>query len=271
MLDPRWHQAAWAFLKAGFSHILDGPDHLLFLLCLVIPFRRIGWTLMGVITSFTLAHSVTLIAAAYGVVPVGHVVSAAHRGADRAVDHRTWRSKTYFGESAAALDRHVRLRAGARLRLSHSSSSRSSSSPGRTCSLRCWHSTSASSSASCSCSASCCRCSCWLFKSREHARTSAHRDRFAARGAYRVALDVERTQALRSVDWPTLGAGGGPLALAVSRARLRRRAGVDRARSRPAGPAARRGQRSVVTLFRHLANASVDFRFIARGLSPICF
>ncbi len=71
MLDPRWHQAAWAFIKFGFAHILDGIDHLLFLLCLVIPFRRIGWTLVGVITSFTAAHSVTLIAAAYGIVPSG--------------------------------------------------------------------------------------------------------------------------------------------------------------------------------------------------------
>ena len=70
-LDPRWHQAALTFVKAGFAHILDGTDHLLFLLCLVIPFRRIGWTLVGVITSFTLAHSVTLIAAAYGMVPSG--------------------------------------------------------------------------------------------------------------------------------------------------------------------------------------------------------
>ena len=33
------------------------------------PFRRIGWPLVGVVTSFTLAHSVTLIAAAYGMVP----------------------------------------------------------------------------------------------------------------------------------------------------------------------------------------------------------
>jgi hypothetical protein len=71
MLDPRWHQAAWAFVKFGFAHILDGVDHLLFLLCLVMPFRRIGWTLVAVITSFTVAHSITLIAAAYGMVPRG--------------------------------------------------------------------------------------------------------------------------------------------------------------------------------------------------------
>jgi hypothetical protein len=71
MLDPRWHQAAWAFVKFGFSHILDGTDHLLFLLCLVMPFRRIGWTLVAVVTSFTVAHSITLIGAAYGLVPPG--------------------------------------------------------------------------------------------------------------------------------------------------------------------------------------------------------
>lgn len=70
-LDPRWHEAARSFVKFGFLHILDGWDHLLFLLCLVLPFRRIGWTLVAVVTSFTVAHSVTLIAAAYGVVPRG--------------------------------------------------------------------------------------------------------------------------------------------------------------------------------------------------------
>jgi hypothetical protein len=69
VLDPRWHQAAWSFVRSGFAHILDGLDHLLFLLCLVLPFRRIGWRLAGMVTSFTAAHSVTLIAAAYGLVP----------------------------------------------------------------------------------------------------------------------------------------------------------------------------------------------------------
>ena len=67
-LDPRWHQAALRFAKLGFMHILDGADHLLFLLCLVIPFRRF-WPLVGVVTAFTAAHSVTLIASAYGVAP----------------------------------------------------------------------------------------------------------------------------------------------------------------------------------------------------------
>lgn len=67
-LDPRWHQAAWRFVESGFFHILDGTDHLLFLLCLVIPFRRV-WPLVGVVTAFTVAHSVTLAASAYGLAP----------------------------------------------------------------------------------------------------------------------------------------------------------------------------------------------------------
>ncbi len=67
-LDPRWHQAAWQFVKLGFFHILDGIDHLLFLLCLIIPFRRFG-PLVRVVTAFTLAHSVTLIASAFNLAP----------------------------------------------------------------------------------------------------------------------------------------------------------------------------------------------------------
>ena len=63
-LDPRWFQAAVRFVELGFVHILDGTDHLLFLLCLVIPFRRFR-ALIPIVTSFTVAHSVTLIASAY--------------------------------------------------------------------------------------------------------------------------------------------------------------------------------------------------------------
>ena len=67
-LDPRWHQAAAGFVRSGFGHILEGVDHLLFLLCLVIPIRRMR-TLVAVVTSFTVAHSVTLIASAYDMAP----------------------------------------------------------------------------------------------------------------------------------------------------------------------------------------------------------
>jgi hypothetical protein len=67
-LDPRWHQAALRFVQLGFTHILDGTDHLLFLFCLVIPLRRVRPLVLAV-TAFTVAHSVTLIASAYSFGP----------------------------------------------------------------------------------------------------------------------------------------------------------------------------------------------------------
>ena len=67
-LDPSWRQAAFTFVEHGFFHILDGTDHLLFLFCLVIPLRRVR-SLIPVVTAFTVAHSVTLIASAYGYAP----------------------------------------------------------------------------------------------------------------------------------------------------------------------------------------------------------
>ncbi len=67
-LDPSWFEAAWLFVRLGFFHILDGVDHLLFLLCLVIPCRQFR-TLVGVVTAFTVAHSLTLLASALGMAP----------------------------------------------------------------------------------------------------------------------------------------------------------------------------------------------------------
>ena len=69
-LDPGWHQAALRFVASGFLHILDGADHLLFIACLVIPFRRLR-PLVIIATAFTVAHSITLAAAAFGFAPEG--------------------------------------------------------------------------------------------------------------------------------------------------------------------------------------------------------
>jgi hypothetical protein len=69
-LDPRWHHAAFRFVRLGFVHILGGVDHLLFVFCLVIPFRKLRG-LIAVVTAFTAAHSITLIAAAFGFAPSG--------------------------------------------------------------------------------------------------------------------------------------------------------------------------------------------------------
>ena len=68
LLDPGPLDAAVRFLRDGVRHILGGLDHLLFLLCLVLPVVR--WrALVGLVTAFTAAHSLTLGAAALGFAP----------------------------------------------------------------------------------------------------------------------------------------------------------------------------------------------------------
>ena len=67
-LDPRWYQSALRFVEMGFLYILGGMDHVLFLICLVAPFRR----LVPVVTlaaGFAIAHSVTLAASTLGFSP----------------------------------------------------------------------------------------------------------------------------------------------------------------------------------------------------------
>ena len=54
-----WLQALTEKVPIGFTHILSGPDHLMFLLVLVLLGSRLRW-LLGVVTGFTLGHSVTL-------------------------------------------------------------------------------------------------------------------------------------------------------------------------------------------------------------------
>lgn len=70
VLNPSAWQASWRFMQMGFKHILSGTDHLLFIACLILTATQ--WlSLVGVITSFTVAHSLTLIAAAMGYAPSG--------------------------------------------------------------------------------------------------------------------------------------------------------------------------------------------------------
>ncbi len=67
-LDPSLFHALYLFSELGFIHILEGTDHILFLLCLVIPMRSFR-KLIPVVTSFTVAHSITLISTAFGIAP----------------------------------------------------------------------------------------------------------------------------------------------------------------------------------------------------------
>lgn len=57
------------YFQLGFEHILEGWDHLLFVFALLILIRDI-WRLVGAITAFTLAHSITLALAALGHVSI---------------------------------------------------------------------------------------------------------------------------------------------------------------------------------------------------------
>jgi len=69
-LNPTWWRAASGFVGLGMEHILTGVDHLLFLVCLIIPLR--GWRqILAIVTTFTVAHSFTLIGSAFHLAPGG--------------------------------------------------------------------------------------------------------------------------------------------------------------------------------------------------------
>lgn len=54
-----------AYFGLGFEHILEGWDHLLFVFALLVLIRDF-WRLVGAVTAFTVAHSLTLAAATLG-------------------------------------------------------------------------------------------------------------------------------------------------------------------------------------------------------------
>lgn len=62
-------EIAWAYLVLGVEHILGGIDHLLFVLALLLIVRG-GKRIVVTITAFTVAHSITLVAATLGFVHV---------------------------------------------------------------------------------------------------------------------------------------------------------------------------------------------------------
>jgi hypothetical protein len=72
--EQAWYERFWQFFRLGAEHLLTGPDHILFLLALIAGSRRLREVVL-VATSFTIAHSITFILAALGVVsPPSNVV-----------------------------------------------------------------------------------------------------------------------------------------------------------------------------------------------------
>lgn len=82
--DSRW-SAVRAYFLLGMHHLLEGYDHLAFLLALVLPLRlvlfagstraptmqtahsrKVWWALLRTVTAFTLGHSITLLLATFG-------------------------------------------------------------------------------------------------------------------------------------------------------------------------------------------------------------
>ena len=117
--SPRLAEVAWAYFVLGVEHILLGVDHLLFVLALLLIVR--DWrVLVGTITAFTLAHSITLAAATLGWVDV----PGPPRGSDHRPEHRVCglgnhpRSARATGaHRQMAVDRLVYVRSAARFRL----------------------------------------------------------------------------------------------------------------------------------------------------------
>ena len=59
----------WTFFRLGAEHLLTGTDHILFLLAVIVGSRRLREIVLAA-TAFTVAHSITFVCAATGLVEV---------------------------------------------------------------------------------------------------------------------------------------------------------------------------------------------------------
>ena len=64
-----WTERFWEFFRLGAEHLLTGLDHILFLLALIAGTRRLREIVLAA-TTFTLAHSLTFILAALGLMRI---------------------------------------------------------------------------------------------------------------------------------------------------------------------------------------------------------
>ena len=73
-LRPTFAAVAWEFALWGAHHIFIGYDHVAFLLALLLAARRVG-AMVAVVTSFTVAHSLTLALSALDVLRIEPAVT----------------------------------------------------------------------------------------------------------------------------------------------------------------------------------------------------
>ena len=114
-----WIELAMTYLNLGIDHILLGVDHLLFVLGLIWIVQG-GWRLAKTITAFTVGHSLSLAAAAFGLIgvperPLNAVIALSivvRRRRDRATPPRRGRR-----HRALSMGGGAGVRAGARHRV----------------------------------------------------------------------------------------------------------------------------------------------------------
>ena len=110
--DPGFLEVVQAYTLLGIDHILLGIDHILFVLALILLVGG-GWKLVKTITAFTLAHSITLSAAALGfvhfpgppveatialsIVFLAHEIAVREPGHPRMAERRPWLVAFAFG------------------------------------------------------------------------------------------------------------------------------------------------------------------------------
>jgi hydrogenase/urease accessory protein HupE len=75
-IDPTFGWLAWEFVRWGMHHIFIGYDHIAFLLALLLAARRVG-EMIKIVTSFTVAHSITLLLAAFQVISISPKITEA--------------------------------------------------------------------------------------------------------------------------------------------------------------------------------------------------
>jgi uncharacterized membrane protein len=115
--DQSWQERFWEFFKLGAEHLYTGIDHILFLLALIAGSRRLREIVLAA-TTFTLAHSVTFVLAALGLVHVRAALVEPIIALSIAVVAgwhlwRLWRRGSHATDLEAAGDSHLSLdRAG---------------------------------------------------------------------------------------------------------------------------------------------------------------
>ena len=69
-IDDTWLSSTLTFVRHGAEHIVEGLDHVLFVICLTIGAASLG-NLVWRITGFTLGHSASIIGGFFGFIPPG--------------------------------------------------------------------------------------------------------------------------------------------------------------------------------------------------------